>query len=214
MPIPTASGLPRLPLPTTLPDRPSLRFLLVLVVWEISTRADGALSRRELQENLNRVCGKSVSASLRRLVNGRWLSIRKETIGRQSHRYELGARLSLKAEAASCWRDLAEKMFGGNGLVFGLNDGASFGHRFLGINGMLVLGVLRGSRRPLTVSEVASYLQMFMARQTVDNRLKKLNKNKLVVETDDGWLRMANNRSADVDVTQKRVQRSALKGMV
>jgi len=35
---------------------------------------------------------------------------------------------------------LAERLFGGNGLVFGLTDGASFGHRFLGINGMLVLG--------------------------------------------------------------------------
>ena len=196
MPIPTASGLPCLPLPTITPDRRPLRFLLVLLVWEISTRADGRLPRRELQKNLNRVCGKSVSASLRRLVSGRWLSVRKKAIGKDSHRYDLGARLTVSRGAVSCWRDLAERLFGGNGLVFGLTDGASFGHRFLGINGMLVLGALRGSRRPLTVSEIAAYLQMFMARQTVNNRLKKLAEGGLVVETDDGWIVVPTLREA------------------
>ena len=185
--VPRGSGLPRLPLPTNTPVRPPLRFLLVLVLWIISHRADGGLSRRELQEDLNRVGGEAVSANLKKLVNGKWLSIRKKATGKQSHRYKLGMKLTMKAGAETCWRELATKLFDKNGLVFGLIDNSSFGHRFLGINGMLVLGTLKSSRRPLTVSEIAVYLQMFMSRQTINNRLKKLSQNDLVVETSEGW---------------------------
>ena len=193
--VPNGSGLPRLPLPTKCPEKPPLRFLLVLALWLINSRADGGLSRRELQEDLSRVGGEAVSANLKKLVNGKWLSVRKKATGNQAQRYGLGTKLTLK-EDVSCWRDLAKKLFGGNGLVFGLLDNSSFGHRYLGINGMLVLGTLKNSRRALTVPEIAAYLQMFMIRQTVTNKLKKLSQKDLVVETPEGWFVVPKLREA------------------
>ncbi len=187
VPVPNGSGLPRLPLPTITPAKPPLCFLLVLVVWIINTRADGGLSRRELQEDLNRVGGEAVSANLKKLVMGKWLLVRKKATGNQAQRYGLGTKLTKKAGVEAGWRQLAKKLFDKNGLVFGLLGGPAFGHKFLRINGMLVLGTLKNSRRPLTVPEIAAYMQMFMVRQTVDNNLKKLSQNDLVVETSEGW---------------------------
>ncbi len=187
MPVPKGSGLPRLPLPTNTPVRPPLRFLLVLAIWKITNRADGGLSRRDLQEDLSRVGGEAVSANLKKLVKGKWLLVRKKATGNQAHRYGLGTKLTMEAGVETCWRNLVKKLFNKNGLVFGLIDGPSVGHRYLGVNGILVLGTLKNSRRPLTVPEIAAYLQVFMARQTVNNKLKKLSKNDLAVETDDGW---------------------------
>jgi hypothetical protein len=86
------------------------------------------------------------------------------------------------------WKVLNRKVFGRAGICKGLFTRPAFGTRFLGPTGMLVVGTLRHSKRPLKVSEIHRYLRFFISDEgTVRSRLKKSLKHGLVEKNGPYW---------------------------
>jgi hypothetical protein len=105
----------------------------------------------------------------------------------EANHYEYGRRLMPKSVNRASALHLASTLFGDSGLLTPLMSSAAIGTNFLGTNGLLVLGILRCSSSKLSPLEIFNYAPVFMARSTIDNRLKKLLEAGLVVEEDKYW---------------------------
>ena len=185
--IPEESGLPLLQIPSDYPDNPFQRVLLSWIIAELDRRVDGHLSRREVQGTFNRSGGDVVSKHLKALVKDGWIRVRKPSVGMEANHYEYGRRLMPKSVNRASALHLASTLFGDSGLLTPLMSSAAIGTNFLGTNGLLVLGILRCSSSKLSPLEIFNYAPVFMARSTIDNRLKKLLEAGLVVEEDKYW---------------------------
>ncbi len=184
---PAKSGLPELETPSRAPKSGAQRFFLAVVLHIISGRSTSHVSQRELQERLNRAGRDPIKTHLHDLRTGRYL---KRLGARRSYtdadRYAVGSHLTGVHKAQ--WVLLANRLFGKAGICKGLLGRAAFGTGFLGANGMLVLGTLRRSRRPLTVGELHRYLDFFIAsEQTIRARLKALEGRGLVTQDGPLW---------------------------
>ena len=83
---------------------------------------------------------------------------------------------------------LARRLIGPSGICKGLLHRPAFGTGFLGHNGMLVLGTLRRSRRPLSVAEIHRYLSFLIGDEgTVRSRLKLAQRYGLVEKDGSLW---------------------------
>lgn len=185
--IPKDSGLPLLQIPSNYPDNPFQRVLLSWIITELDRRVDGHLSRREVQGVFNRSGGDIVSKHLKELVKDGWIRLRKPSAGMEANHYEYGRRLMPKSVNRASALHLASTLFGDSGLLTPLMSSPAIGTNFLGTNGLLVLGILRCSSSKLSPLEIFKYAPVFMARSTIDNRLKKLLEAGLVVEEDKHW---------------------------
>ncbi len=173
--------------PSRAPKSGAQRFFLAVVLHIISGRSTRHVSQRELQERLNRAGRDPIKTHLHDLRTGRYL---KRLGARRSYtdadRYAVGSHLTGVHKAQ--WVQLADRLFGKSGICKGLLGRAAFGTGFLGANGMLVLGALRRSRRPLTVGELHHYLDFFIAsEQTIRARLKAMEVRGLVTHDGPRW---------------------------
>jgi len=157
---------------------------LLLLLHLIRSRPTGFVSQREIQAALNRAGQDPVQTHLYSLRTGRFLARKAARRGLPgADEYRPGARLN-QAE----WEMLARRLFGPSGICKGLLHRPAFGTGFLGHNGMLVLGALRRSRRPLTVAELHRYLSVLIGDEgTVRSRLKLAHKHGLVDKTGPHW---------------------------
>jgi hypothetical protein len=188
---PDSSGLPRLPTPRYMPATAVQSSILAVVLYVTSQRRDGHVSRREQQQLLGRASRSGIDDAIRKLEQQRFL---ESPIRNGQRRRPPQAALSyvpgrkLRGKTGDDWQTLALTLYGKNGICKGLLGRWAFGPRFLGLNGMLVLGALRASQRGLKVSELHSYLGSFISHeQTVRNRLKLALEHGLVVKDGPVW---------------------------
>ncbi len=187
MPFPAGTGIRPLPVPNKAPRSEAQRLFLATVLYVIGRRRSQHVSQRELQQLLNRAGRGSVTTNLRLLREGRFL--RRKTVRRNrtdADSYMQGP--ALKGSDVDQWRRLANRLFGESGICRGLLGHPAFGTRFLGANGMLVIGILRRSRRPLKVSELHLILRFFISSEgTVRNQLNKAKAHGLVNNHGEHW---------------------------
>lgn len=188
---PAKSGLPALATPTKGPGQPGARFSLAVILYLPRIRPTPHLSRREFQEIRAAGSRKTADNHIRGLVDDGFLFIpaRKGAKGgRSSDADELRPGKRLRGVTKKEWDMLATALFEPGGICVGLLGRWAFGSTFLGHNGMLILGALKNSRRPLSVSELADYLGFFISNeQTIRNRLKRAEKHSLVLRLGTGW---------------------------
>jgi len=182
--VPPGSGLPKLPIPEKAPEKAVQRVILLLVLHLIRSRPTGFVSQREIQAALNRAGRDPIQAHLHSLRTGRFLARKAGRKGLPgADEYRPGARLNLEE-----WELLARRLFGPSGSCKGLLHRPAFGTGFLEHNGMLVLGTLRRSRRPLSVAEIHRYLSFLIGDEgTVRSRLKLAQKHGLVDKSGPLW---------------------------
>jgi hypothetical protein len=185
--VPKGSGLPKLPIPAQAPESMAGRFVLSAVLYRIQSRRTGFISQREIQEMLNRAGRSPVQNHLHTLRLNQFLS---RKIGRksltQADEYRPGE--VLQHEHLAEWQELTKKLFGEAGICKELLGLPAFGTGFLGTTGMLVIGTLRNSKRPLTVAEFHRYLRFFISDEgTVRSRLKKSLEHGLVEKDGPHW---------------------------
>jgi hypothetical protein len=140
-----------------------------------------------VQGVFNRSGGDIVSKHLKALVKDGWIRLLKPSKGMEANHYAYGRRLMPKSVNRGSALHLASTLFGKDGLLTPLMSSPAIGTNFLGTNGLLVLGILRCSSSKLSPLEIFKYAPMFMARSTIDNRLKKLLEAGLVVKEDKHW---------------------------
>jgi len=185
--VPKESGLSKLPIPARAPKSTARRFVLSSVLYRIQSRRTGFISQREIQEMLNRAGRSPVQEHLYALRTSQFLS---RTITRKSlteaDEYRPGR--VLQHEHLAEWKELTRKLFGRAGICKGLLGLPAFGTGFLGPTGMLVIGTLCHSKRPLKVSEIHRYLKFFISDEgTVRSRLKKSLEHGLVEKDGSYW---------------------------
>ncbi len=185
--IPEGSGLPRLPIPARAPVSRARRLVLAAILYRISPRKNGFISQREIQGMLNRAGRSPIQNHIHALRTNQFLSRsftkRAPTLADE---YRPGKRL--RKEHLAEWKELTKQLFGRAGICKGLFTRPAFGTRFLGLNGMLVIGTLKSSRRPLTVAEVHRYLAFLIGDEgTVRNRLKRAQTYGLVKQNGRFW---------------------------
>jgi len=188
---PDDSGLPQLPVPTKIPKTFRQRFPFVVVLYLISQRDDGHLSHRELTEFLGRASRTSIKKLLdgfqhQKFLKNPYKGGRRGRPLTHAHRYEPGPKLA--GGVGEDWRVLAETLCGEEGICRGILARWAFGAGFLELNGMLILGSLANSERPLKTAELHAYLGMFVSsEQTVQNRLEVARKHRLVSKRGAFW---------------------------
>jgi hypothetical protein len=185
--VPADSGLPRLRIPVQSPKSRGRRLILAVVLHVISGRRSGYVSQRELQARLNRAGRDSVQNHLYSLRTERFLRrVSRRRSLTEADSYALGSRLSSTGKAE--WSTLANQLFGKAGFCRTLLGRPAFGTGFLGLNSMLIIGVLRRSKCSLTVRELHQYLEFFIsAEKTVRSRLLELERHQLVIRHGSQW---------------------------
>jgi len=185
--VPKGSGLLKLPIPARAPKSTARRFVLSAVLYRIQSRRTGFISQREIQEMLNRAGRNPIQEHLYALRTSQFLS-RKITRKSLTEADEYRPGRVLEHEHLAEWQELTKKLFGKVGICEGLLGLPAFGTGFLGPTGMLVLGSLRRSKRPLTVAEIHLYLKFFIKDEgTVRSRLKKSLEHGLVEKDGPYW---------------------------
>lgn len=185
--MPAGSGLPRLPVPLRAPQPNPQRFILAVVINTVSMRSTRHISQRELQAILNRSGRDPIQNHLFELREGKFLSRkgRRKDLA-DADAYSPGSRL--KGNHLESWQELSRKLFNRKGLCDGLLNRSAFGTGYLNQNGMLILGSLMRSKRPLKVREIHEYLSFFISNEgTIRNRLKLAQEHGLVVKQDATW---------------------------
>lgn len=181
------SGLSKLPIPARAPESTAGRFVLSAVLYRSQSRKTGFVSQREIQAMLNRAGRSPVQEHLYALRTSQFLT-RKITRKSLTEADEYRPGKVLKHEYLDEWNELTRKLFGRTGICKGLFNRPAFGTGFLGPTGMLVLGTLRHSKRPLKVSEIHRYLKFFISDEgTVRSRLKKSFEHGLVEKDGPYW---------------------------
>ena len=181
------SGLSKLPIPARAPESTAGRFVLSAVLYRIQSRRTGFVSQREIQAMLNRAGRSPVQEHLYALRTSQFLT-RKITRKSLTEADEYRPGKVLQHEYLDEWNELTRKLFGRTGICKGLFTRPAFGTGFLGPTGMLVIGTLRNSTRPLKVSEIHRYLKFFISDEgTVRSRLKKSLKHNLVEKEGPYW---------------------------
>ena len=181
------SGLSKLPIPARAPESTAGRFVLSAVLYRIQSRTTGFISQREIQAMLNRAGRSPVQEHLYALRLNQFLT-RKITRKSLTEADEYRPGRVLKHEYLDEWNELTRKLFGRTGICKGLLGLPAFGTGFLGTTGMLVIGTLRNSKRPLTVAEIHRYLRFFISDEgTVRSRLKKSLEHGLVEKDGPHW---------------------------
>ena len=100
--------------------------------------------------------------------------------------YYPGSRL--KGNYLEEWQELSQKLFHTRGLCNKLLQRPAFGTGFLNQNGMLIIGTLLKSKRPLKVKEIHDYLSFFISDEgTIRSRLKMAQLHGLVLQEDATW---------------------------
>jgi hypothetical protein len=188
---PVGSGLPRLPSPKKTPKTAAQGAILAVVLYVSGQRVDGHVSRREKQQFLARASLSSVNDAIDKLEDQGFLAIperenQKRRSPKKAFTYVAGRKL--RGVAGEDWQELAVVLFGAKGICKGLLGRWAFGPRYLGLNGMLILGALRSSTRGLKVAELKNYLGVFIGdEQTVRNRLKRAQEQGLVTKDGPFW---------------------------
>jgi hypothetical protein len=184
--VPEGSGLPSLPIPSQAPSMPQ-RFILALVVHIVHERPSRHISQRELLMALNRGGRAEIQKHLLQLRQKRFLA-RKERRRNLTDAdvYRPGSKLT--GVHFESWTELSSRLFGQKSLCEKLQDRPAFGTGFLASNGMLIMGTLLRSKRPLTVREIHEYLNFFIADDgTIRRRLQRAEKHGLVKKDGPRW---------------------------
>jgi len=178
---------PLLPEPTRMPEASFRRVLLAWVLTELEGREAFMLPRREAQMEFNRSNGRLVSKHLAGLVGDGWL-VSFEDDESDAYWYVHGRRLARPTALRKDWLDLADGLWGQQGLLRTYEDVAALSHGMPGINGMLVLSTLARCESPISSGELHQYLCSFMKRPTVVKRLNRLINEDLAKFTADGYV--------------------------
>jgi hypothetical protein len=143
----------------------------------------------ELTHKADRV---PLSASLRRLVEGGYLTVVKESTFLTGRVYGRGRSLRGDSTSGRNIRQLAGTLFGKDGLCQELSGNPVFGHGFLNLSGLPVMGVLTHANGPISRVELRRYLSPVMQPETTARVIKRLydlglidNKKKIVLV--DNW---------------------------
>lgn len=172
-PSPARSGIPRLVVPSKAPASKAQRLILAVVLHLTKTRSTRHISQRELQLKLTRAGRSPIGKHLLGLRRTRFLRRLPRSKDRpKADEYVLGTALSPAQKGE--WERLSRQLLGRNGICKDLLGRAAFGTRFLGHNGMLIVGLLRRSSRPLKVGEIHRALAFFIGEEgTIRNLLNK-----------------------------------------
>jgi hypothetical protein len=185
--VPAGSGLPPLPVPRRAPELKPQRFILAVVIHVISKSSTRHISQRDLQAILNRSGRSPVQNHLFELRQRGFLArnTRRKNLT-DADVYRPGRLLS--NTHFDSWTELSRQLFDKKGLCKKLLNRPAFGTGFLNTNGMLIIGTLLRSSRPLKVREIHEYLNFFISDEgTIRNRLKLAQKHGLVEKHGVTW---------------------------
>jgi hypothetical protein len=132
------------------------------------------LSQRFLSETFNRIQRHSVAGWLRTLQNKDLILISRHSKGLQPHRYSLTERVLGDTNILNPVSDLANSLYGPNGLLNGWKYTATWGHGALNASGTLVLAYLLQSPNQVTTKHIARYLRPLVSPRTIRSKLAKL----------------------------------------
>ena len=132
------------------------------------------LSQRFLAETFNRTRRESVAGWLRTLQRKDLILISHHSKGLLPHSYSLTERVLGDHNILNPISDLANSIYGPNGLLNGWRYTASWGYGALNASGTLVLAYLLQSPNQITTKQIARYLRPLVSPRTVRNMLAKL----------------------------------------
>jgi hypothetical protein len=132
------------------------------------------LSQRFIAEAFNRSRRTSVIRWLETLQHQDLIQISRYSKGLRPHGYSLSDRVLGNENILNPISDLAESLYGPNGLLNGWRYTASWGHGALNASGTLVLAYLLKSPSQVTTKHIASGLRPLVNPRTVRSALAKL----------------------------------------
>lgn len=132
------------------------------------------LSQRFIAEAFNRSRRASVIRWLEILQHQNLIQISRYSKGLRPHGYSLTDRVLGNENILNPISDLAESLYGRDGLLSGWKYTASWGHGALNASGTLVLAYLLRSPNQVTAKHIANYLRPLVSPRTVRSALAKL----------------------------------------
>ena len=138
------------------------------------------LSQRFLAETFNRTRRESVAGWLRTLQRKDLILISHYSKGLLPHSYSLTERVLGDHNIFNPISDLANSLYGPNGLLSGWKYTASWGYGALNASGTLVLAYLLQSPNQVTTKQLARYLRPLVSPRTVQSALTKLERIQVV----------------------------------
>jgi hypothetical protein len=132
------------------------------------------LSQRFIAEAFNRTRRGSVIRWLETLQRQDLIQISRNSKGLRPHGYSLTDRVLGNENILNPISDLAESLYGRDGLLSGWKYTASWGHGALNASGTLVLAYLLQSPNQVTTKHIARYLRPLVSPRTVRSALAKL----------------------------------------
>lgn len=147
---------------------------LLRLLGLMGRRRELQMSSRLLTELTCKAGRTPVSASLRRLVEGGYLRVVKDSTFLTGRVYGRGRLLSGDSTSGRDIRQLAGTLFGKDGLCQELSGDPVFGHGFLNLSGLPVMGVLAHVNGPISRVELRRYLSPVMQPATTARVVKRL----------------------------------------
>ena len=132
------------------------------------------LSQRFLSEAFNRIQRHSVAGWLRTLQRKDLILVSRHSKGLLPHSYSLTERVLGDQNILNPVSDLANSLYGPDGLLNGWKYTASWGHGALNASGTLVLAYLLQSPSQGSANHIVSYLRPLVSPRTVRSALTKL----------------------------------------
>lgn len=132
------------------------------------------LSQRFLAMESNRSQRASVAKLLQDLQRKDLIQISRHSRGLRPHIYFLSERVLVDRDILNPISDLAESLYGHDGLLSGWRYTAAWGHGALNASGTLVLAYLLRSTNQVTAKNIVDYLRPLVKTRTVRKALAKL----------------------------------------
>lgn len=147
---------------------------LLRLLGRMGRRHELQMSSRLLTELTHKASRVPLSASLRRLVEGGYLTVVRDSAFLTGRVYGRGRSLRGDSTSGRDIRQLAGTFFGKDGLCQELSGNPVFGHGFLNLSGLPVMGVLTRANGPISSVELRRYLSPVMQPETTARVIKRL----------------------------------------
>lgn len=166
------------------------KVLLARIAQGSSEGGDVQSSQRYLAMEFNRTQRASTAGWLRSLRGAGLIEISNVSRGLRPHAYSLASRIHDDDTLLNAVLQLADVLYGDNGLLKDWPYPATWGHGALNASGTLVLAVLIPLEEPVSADFVVDYLRPLVKPRTVRTALAKLHVHAITdVEEDQIYLR-------------------------
>ena len=160
-------------------------FRAVLFCWilsELETSSPLECAVRDFAARFNRMNLTGIQKNLRTLEVSGWLKIKRIHSRSDTNRYSKGPKFRTSRHAGKQWLESATLLFGRGGLLDGWVPPAAWGRSCLGVDELLVLGVLRKVDRPVSISDLEVSLSGWISAQSLRRKINRLTTGPQLVE--------------------------------